>query len=865
MVNWVNTAGIYGERRWVYQYDALGRVWRTLLPDGTSVTNEYFLTGLRKKTYGSRTYPVEYTYDAQGRLKTLTTWTNFASAQGAATTTWNYDAQRGWLTNKVYADGKGPSYTYTDAGRVQTRTWARGLTTTYGCNHAGDLATIVYSDGVTANVTNTYDRRGRRISWTTASSSATLTYDDAGNVLSETHTGGPLAGLALTNGYDALLRRTVVGLSNSAALTTYGYDAVSRLSTATNGDQTVAYTYLANSPLVSQITFKQSGTTRMTATKSYDNLNRLTRIESVPSGSSPVSFNYGYNSANQRIAVTNADNSRWAFGYDGLGQVTSGKKYWGDATLVAGQQFEYSYDDIGNRVGAKAGGDAVGAGLRPASYSVNNLNQYTHRTVPGYLNILGTASTNATVAVNNQATVRQGEYFWKELAVANGSAAVWQTVTNAGVIRSASTNNPDVMSTVTGNLFVPQTPETFGYDLDGNLTNDGRWVFTWDAENRLTKVESLASGPTASKRKVVWDYDGKGRRVRQTTYDGSSGSYVVTEDLKFLSEGWHCIAELNATNNALLRGFVWGLDLSGTMTGAGGVGGLLMINSAANGSHFYAYDGNGNVTALVKANDGTVSALYEYDPFGQTLRATGPMANENAYGFSTKRTGRTTAIIHYEYRPYLPWLGRWPSRDPIAEKGGLNLCGFVKNDALNRWDILGLIFEGGVEPPPANNLNPPPSVPFPKCRIALRCQDVRRYGVMLGTHCGLVVDTGDGVYKIDGSGGKINSRWVTPGSPSDATGSWTDNDPSVCECLFGNISSWNNRNVPRNNECANSNWNLKCSLKKCNVQVNWGSQSKPIGFDCKDCVRWARVGAVPPGAFACDWCLEWREKPCPDQ
>lgn len=60
----------------------------------------------------------------------------------------------------------------------------------------------------------------------------------------------------------------------------------------------------------------------------------------------------------------------------------SGKEYWSDGTPVAGQQFEYAFDDIGNRTSTKAGGDETGAGLRSASYSVNNLNQYVSRTVP---------------------------------------------------------------------------------------------------------------------------------------------------------------------------------------------------------------------------------------------------------------------------------------------------------------------------------------------------------------------------------------------------------------------------------------------------------------------------------------------------
>src|SRR5438445_5664932 len=87
-------------------------------------------------------------------------------------------------------------------------------------------------------------------------------------------------------------------------------------------------------------------------------------------------FSYTYNSANQRTSVTNADNSRWVYQYDSLGQVTSGRKVWADGTPVAGAQFEYGFDDIGNRTSTKAGGDQSGAGLRPASYAANLRNQY---------------------------------------------------------------------------------------------------------------------------------------------------------------------------------------------------------------------------------------------------------------------------------------------------------------------------------------------------------------------------------------------------------------------------------------------------------------------------------------------------------
>ncbi len=47
-------------------------------------------------------------------------------------------------------------------------------------------------------------------------------------------------------------------------------------------------------------------------------------------------------------------------------------------------------------------------------------------------------------------------------------------------------------------------------------------------------------------------------------------------------------------------------------------------------------------------------------------------------------------VTYYGYRYYDPVTGRWPSRDPIGEEGGINLYGMVGNDSVNRWDVLGL-------------------------------------------------------------------------------------------------------------------------------------------------------------------------------
>jgi hypothetical protein len=47
-------------------------------------------------------------------------------------------------------------------------------------------------------------------------------------------------------------------------------------------------------------------------------------------------------------------------------------------------------------------------------------------------------------------------------------------------------------------------------------------------------------------------------------------------------------------------------------------------------------------------------------------------------------------VADYGYRYYDPVTGRWPSRDPIGEKGGVNLYGFVGNDGIGQIDYIGL-------------------------------------------------------------------------------------------------------------------------------------------------------------------------------
>ena len=129
-------------------------------------------------------------------------------------------------------------------------------------------------------------------------------------------------------------------------------------------------------------------------------------------------------------------------------------------------------------------------------------------------------------------------------------------------------------------------------------------------------------------------------------------------------------------------------DLSGTLDGAGGVGGLL-ATEVGGVWYFPLYDNNGNVTDYV-SETGEVVASYEYDAFGRTLSATGSMSSVFPFRFSTKYYDAETGLYYYGYRYYSPELGRWLTRDPIEEDGGDNLYAFCGNNGVSRIDARGL-------------------------------------------------------------------------------------------------------------------------------------------------------------------------------
>jgi RHS repeat-associated protein len=222
------------------------------------------------------------------------------------------------------------------------------------------------------------------------------------------------------------------------------------------------------------------------------------------------------------------------------------------------------------------------------------------------------------------------------------------------------------------------------YDMDGNMLTNGVWSYIWDAENRLTAVYSNNTLLVSNV------YDHQSRRIAKNVFEITQSGTNAIRQFSFVYDAWNLIQEKLFTSNLSLSTFyTWGLDLSGSLQGAGGVGGLLAVqrDSAA---FFPCFDANGNVTEYIDAT-GAIKAHYVFDAFGQTISQSGDLASTFSHRFSTKYADDETGLYYYGYRYYAPELGRWVNRDPIEEMGGANLYGFVGNIALNQWDYLGML------------------------------------------------------------------------------------------------------------------------------------------------------------------------------
>ncbi len=647
-----------------FSYDALGRRTGVTDPRAGTSTTHYNTLGQIDWVEDAASNQTAFTYDQSTGLRTAVTdplstavYTAYNS-HGQVWRTWGggtypleyvYDSYGRLYQLKTFRGGSGwtQSTWPTNTGTADVTTWSYHAAT-------GQLLGKTYADN---NGTGyTYDRAGRLATrtWARQANSQDLvtTYTYSANT-------GELIG---------------IDYSDSTPDVNFTYTRTGQKATATDAAGTRAFTY--TSALAEDTEHIDGSLYDKVITRKYDSVGR---------------------SGGFQIGTTNDADADYdvSYSYDSKGR-------FGEVATAVPSAFSATYGYVTNS-------NLIGTVTFPNSITTTKSYETTRDLLTSVDNKVGT-TTVSQYSYTNDAAGRRTQSGWSGTAFTQGDTISYGYNARSEVTSATAQNRAQydfdysydnignreeyaidggTATTYTSNelnqyeVTVDPT-EAFVYDDDGNLIADGDFEYAWDAENRLASV--VADEIV----KVEFVYDYMSRRVAKRVYSWVNNAWSLDTELRFLYDGWNPILELCTTGELpASTARTWGLDLSGTLQGAGGVGGLLATHLSGQVNAFM-YDGNGNVSEALRVSNGNIEAHYEYDPFGGTTASSGSWASANPFRFSTKHFDGESSLYYYGLRSYSPRMGRWISRDPIGEKGGANLSRWVNNCGIANHDPVGL-------------------------------------------------------------------------------------------------------------------------------------------------------------------------------
>ena len=226
-----------------------------------------------------------------------------------------------------------------------------------------------------------------------------------------------------------------------------------------------------------------------------------------------------------------------------------------------------------------------------------------------------------------------------------------------------------------GNQLTADATHSYQYDDNGNLTRKtflatGNYTqYTYDAENRLTKVEEFAAGNPTPAFTSMYRYDGLGRRIEKVA-NGQTKRYIY--------DGEDMLLEYDGANVSQAR-----------YTHGPGIDEPIAVTKGGS-TFFYHQDGLGTFTDLTDSTGATAKS-YSDDAYGTIVDQTGTV--EQAYMYTGRELDQETGLYYYRARYYDAMTGRFLQKD-LPKFSGFdgNLYAYVVDNPAVRVDPFGFCY-----------------------------------------------------------------------------------------------------------------------------------------------------------------------------